>query len=159
VGRIVLTTHVRAPIATCFDLARDVGAHCQTASFTGERVLAPGRTEGLLELGEVVVFEGRHFGVRWRMSARIVELDVPVRFVDEGIDGVFRQLRHVHEFSHANGITTMVDTVEWRAPLGFVGRLADRLGVERHLVWFLTKKQGALKALAEGSSERQTCTD
>ena len=41
-----------------FDLARDVSAHAASASFTGERAVAPGRTEGFLELGDIVYLDG-----------------------------------------------------------------------------------------------------
>ena len=76
-GRIVVKTHVRASAARCFDLARDVGVHCRTSAFTDERVVRPGRTAGRLELGDTVTFEGRHFGVRWRLTASIVEMERP----------------------------------------------------------------------------------
>jgi hypothetical protein len=45
----------------------------------------------------------------------------------------------------------MVDTLEWRAPYGVLGALFDRLLLQRHMLWFVTKKQQALKALAEAT--------
>ena len=68
---IVVETRIRAPIELCFDLARDVGAHAESAAFSSERVVEPGRTQGLLELGDLVAFEGRHFGITQRFVARI----------------------------------------------------------------------------------------
>lgn len=53
---MVVETLIHAPAARCFGLARDVGVHCQTAAFTAERAIAPGRTSGLLELGDDVTF-------------------------------------------------------------------------------------------------------
>jgi ligand-binding SRPBCC domain-containing protein len=142
-------TLIRAPMERCFDLARDVGVHCETASFTRECALPPGRTSGLLEPGEEVIFEGVHFGLRLRLTARIVEMEPPRRFVDEMARGPFKRLRHVHDFTpDANG-TLMRDTIDWESPLGPLGRLADRLFLQRHLRWFLQEKQTRLKALAE----------
>jgi hypothetical protein len=43
----------------------------------------PGRTEGLLELHDLVVFEGVHFGIRQRYTAKITEMQRPRYFVDE----------------------------------------------------------------------------
>ena len=61
----------------------------------------------------------------------------------------FGWLRHVHEFNETDGVTDMIDTLEWRSPLGVLGRIADRLLLERHMVWYITKKQQALKVVAE----------
>jgi ligand-binding SRPBCC domain-containing protein len=150
VPKIKLETWIDAPVERCFDLARDVGIHCETAAFTRESAVLPGRTSGLLEIGDQVTFEGVHFGLRLRLTARIVEMDLSRRFVDEMVRGPFRRLRHVHEFAFDAGGTLMRDTIEWHAPLGPVGWLADLLFLKRHLAWFLREKQGRLKLLAEG---------
>jgi hypothetical protein len=85
---IVVETRIRAPIELCFDLARDVGAHAESAAFSSERVVEPGRTLGLLEFGDLVAFEGRHFGITQRFVARITALDRPAHFVDEMVQGL-----------------------------------------------------------------------
>jgi ligand-binding SRPBCC domain-containing protein len=146
---IVIETKIRAPIERCFDLARDVNAHKESAAFSSERVVPPGRTEGLLELGDLVAFEGRHFGINQRFVARITAVDRPRRFVDEMVQGSFKWLRHYHEFAFNDGITTMRDTLEWEPPLGIIGRLADSLFLRRHMLWFVSTKQNALKRMAE----------
>ena len=153
-AKIVIETHIRAPIELCFDLARDVKAHSQSAAFSSERVVPPGRTEGLLELGDLVAFEGRHFGIRQRFVARITALDRPRRFDDEMIQGSFKWLRHSHQFEHMNGVTTMRDILEWQPPLGVIGWLADQLFLRRHMQWFVSTKQNALKRIAEGQTPR-----
>jgi ligand-binding SRPBCC domain-containing protein len=148
-GEIIIETRIRAPIELCFDLARDVTAHAQSAAFSSERVVEPGRTQGLLELGDTVAFEGRHFGITQRFVARITALDRPNRFVDEMVDGAFKWLRHVHEFESNDGLTIMRDTLEWKAPFGPIGDLADLLFLSRHMGWFVATKQSALKRIAE----------
>ena len=70
-GHIIVETLIHAPRERVFDLARDVGAHNRSASFTDERCVAPGRTDGLLELGDLVTFEGVHFGIRQRFTAEL----------------------------------------------------------------------------------------
>ena len=146
---IVIETRIHAPIELCFDLARDVSAHAESAAFTSERVLEPGRTQGLLEIGDIVAFEGRHFGMTQRFVARITALDRPTRFVDEMVEGTFKRLRHVHEFEFNDGTTIMRDTLNWVTPFNVVGRLADLLFLCRHMRWFVTRKQRALKRIAE----------
>jgi ligand-binding SRPBCC domain-containing protein len=146
---IVVETRIRAPIELCFDLARDVNAHAESAAFSSERVVEPGRTHGLLELGDLVAFEGRHFGIRQRFVAKIIALDRPHCFVDEMVEGSFKWLRHIHEFQDNDGITLMRDILEWEAPLGVVGRLADALFLRRHMQRFVSTKQNNLKRIAE----------
>ena len=145
---IVLETRIAAPIELCFDLARDVEAHLKTSSSTGERAVA-GKTSGLLDLGDVVTFEAVHFGIRQRLTSRIVEYDRPSRFVDEMVKGAFGSLRHVHEFVVDGASVLMRDTLTWRSPLGFLGVVADKLFVEGHMRAFMVKKQSELKEYAE----------
>lgn len=148
-GHILVETRIAAPPDICFDLARDVDAHARSAAFSRERVIEPGRTHGLLELGDLVTFEGVHFGIRQRVTAKIIAMDRPRVFVDELVKSTFRSLRHVHEFVPVDGGTLMRDILDWQSPLGILGRLADALFVERHMRWFVETKQRALKEIAE----------
>ena len=145
---IVVETRIAAPIELCFDLARDVEAHLKTTSSTGERAVG-GRTSGLLDLGDTVTFEAVHFGIRQRLTSKVVEFDRPSRFVDEMVKGAFASLRHVHEFVIDGTSVLMRDTLTWRSPLGFLGTVADKLFVEGHMKAFMVKKQLELKEYAE----------
>jgi ligand-binding SRPBCC domain-containing protein len=147
--KLVVETVIHAPVERCFDMARDVAAHVESAAFSGETLVPPGKLEGTLGLGDLVAFEGRHFGLRQRFAARITEVTPPRRFVDEMVSGAFRRLRHEHEFvMHADG-TLMRDILEWESPLGFIGRIADELFVKRHMEWFVRTKQQNLKRIIE----------
>lgn len=147
--RIVVETWIAAPPERVFDLARSVDAHSRSASFSNERIVEPGRLHGLLEAGDLITFEGVHFGFRQRVTAKILEMDPPRVFVDELVRSAFQRLRHVHAFEPQNGGTLMRDTLEWTSPLGILGRIADRVAIVRHMTWFVTTKQNALKAIAE----------
>lgn len=146
---IILETHIRATQERCFYLARDVSVHCATVAFTQERALPPGVVEGPLNLGDLVIFEARHLGVRQQLHARIVRMEPPHLFADEMVRGAFKSLYHLHEFLPDNGGTLMRDSITWEAPLGLLGRLADLLVLRRHLRRFLERKNAAFKALAE----------
>jgi ligand-binding SRPBCC domain-containing protein len=146
---ITVDTFIAAPPDVCFDLARDVEAHRRSAAFSNEQLVAPGKLSGVLELGDLVAFEGRHFGVRQRFIARITYVDRPHRFDDEMVKGIFRRLTHIHEFHPRDGGTLMRDILEWQAPLGILGRAANALFLRRHMEWFVRTKQGHLKTIAE----------
>lgn len=148
-----VTTSIAAPLSTCFDLARSVDAHVQSAAGTGERVVG-GRLSGLLELGDEVTWEGRHFGITQRLSSRITELRPYSFFQDRMTRGVFRFLEHDHLFEPHESGTLMTDVLRFQAPLGPLGWIAERVLVARHLRWFLVARGLALKAMAE--QERPT---
>jgi ligand-binding SRPBCC domain-containing protein len=149
VATITIYTFISAPQDVCFDLALDVSAHMKSASFSGERLVEPGRTSGMLQLGDLVTFEGRHFGIRQRFTTRIIELQRPDSFVDEMVRGSFKSLRHVHKFHIEDDQTVMRDTLTWDPPLGILGDIADVLFLRRHMERFVRKKQTQLKRLAE----------
>ena len=145
-GEITIRTWIDAPVELCFDLARDVAAHVESAAFSGERLVEPGKLGGILETGDLVCFEGRHFGLRRRFCARITHVDRPRVFVDEMVEGIFKELCHAHWFSPLDGGTLMTDHLTWRAPLG---ALTDALFLTRHMSWFVRTKQEGLKRIAE----------
>lgn len=150
--QIILETFIQAPPQLCFDYARDIGLHCETMHESKERAVG-GITGGRINLGESVTFEGKHFGFRQRLAAKIVEMEAPHRFVDEMTEGRFKTLKHIHEFEETtrngkNG-TLMRDTLQWQAPFGPLGTLADILLLRRDLRKILTRRNRRLKALLE----------
>lgn len=152
--QITLSIDINAPIKACFDLARDAAFHVESTRESGEIIVA-GKKSGLFELGDEVTFEGRHFGVRQRLSAKIVEMDAPHSFADEMTRGVFASLRHVHQFAElANGETRMTDILKWRSPLGILGKTADKLAVAAHLRRLLKRRGERIKERAEAKGER-----
>jgi ligand-binding SRPBCC domain-containing protein len=150
VPTITLQTLIAAPPEVCFDLARDVEAHCLSLAETGERAVA-GVTSGLLGPGDEVTWQARHFGLRWRLTVRITAFDRPRRFVDEQVRGPFGRMRHVHEFALAESGTLMTDRFDFTAPFGPLGRLVEWLLLSAHLRRILVQRADAIKALAEAA--------
>ena len=146
---IELEMLVNASPASCYALATNVQAHVASARHTGERVLA-GPVSGQLELGDVVTWEARHLGVRQRLTVRITQAAPPHHFRDELVRGAFRELRHDHYFEAVPGGTLMRDVFEFRSPVGFVGRLVDKLFLASYLRRFLQQRNALLKQELEG---------
>lgn len=147
--RIELTTLIAAPRERCFDLARSVDLHLKSTAATGERAVA-GKTTGLLELGEEVTWRARHFGVWQRLTSRITAYDRPAHFRDSMVRGAFAPFHHDHFFDPTReGHTAMRDVLEFSAPLGPLGRLAERAVLTRYLARFLVERNRCLKAEAE----------
>jgi ligand-binding SRPBCC domain-containing protein len=120
------------PKLELFDRARSIDAHKDSMAKSREEAVA-GVRSGLISLGEEVTWRAWHFGVPLQMTSRITEMKSPDYFVDEQVKGPFRRFRHVHEFCLDPAGTTMIDRIEFAAPFGPLGRLAEKLVLSRYL--------------------------
>ena len=147
--RIEVCIEIAAPVETVFDLARSIDAHVASQSKHHERAIA-GRTSGLIENGEEVTWEAVHFGLRQRLTSRIVAMRRPVHFRDSLVRGAFKHFDHDHLFEILpGGGTLMRDLFDYTAPLGLLGWLANRLFLKRYMEALLKERALELKILAE----------
>lgn len=128
----VCRTETTLPREVLFDLARSIDAHLESQQKSGERAVG-GVTSGLIGEGQTVTWRARHFGVPFTMTSSITSLEFPVRFVDEQVKGPFKSFRHVHQFEATDGGSIMTDHVEFTAPLGILGRIAEQVVLARYL--------------------------
>lgn len=138
------TSLIEAPPQVCFDLARDVDFHVESMKATGEKVVA-GKMSGLLELRDTMTLEAKQFGIKFRMTAKITEMDPPHRFVDEMVSGPFKSLWHSHVFEESDGLTRMTDVMKVVPPFGVIGGLV----VRRQLSAVLARRHEHIKQRAE----------
>ena len=150
-AHIELRTEIAAPAEVVFDLARSIDAHLGSMSHSRERAVA-GVTSGLIDLGQQVTWKATHFGVPFTMTSRITEMTAPTRFVDEQVRGPFRRFRHEHRFERVGDGTLMLDTIDFTSPGGPIGRLVDRIGLERYMARLIGQRNGFLKAQAESGA-------
>jgi ligand-binding SRPBCC domain-containing protein len=148
-----IETFVAASQERVFDAARDLDLHARGLAHTNERAIA-GRTSGLIEGGEEVTWRGRHFGVAQNFTSRITSFDRPHSFRDTMQRGAFRSFAHDHFFLPVPGGTTMVDLLVFSAPLGILGRIAEKLFLRRYLQRLLTDRARTIKEAAEASCRR-----
>lgn len=151
--RIELTTLIAAPPERCFDLSRSVEAHLHSTSRSGERVVG-GVTAGLLGPGDEVTWEARHLGVRQRLTSRITQFDRPRHFRDSMVRGAFARFDHDHFFEATATGTLVRDVFDFDAPLGVLGRAAERLFLTAYMRRFLVERNEDLKRLAESEGWR-----
>lgn len=117
----------------CFDLSLDVDFHLDSMAESGEQVVGGVRGGGM-KLGDDVTWRARHFGIWWTMRTKIVEFDRPRSFVDAQEAGPFKYFRHLHVFNDlGDGTTEMLDEIEFAAPLGPLGIIAERALLARYL--------------------------
>ena len=141
----VLERMIPAPPESVFDLSLDVGLHLASQSSRGERAVA-GVTTGRLGEGDQVTWSARHFGIRFRMTSVVFDVDRPRRFRDRQTKGPFGSFLHTHEFLPAEGGTLMRDTIGFRSPFGPLGRLVDAVAMRRHLIRVITERNDAISA-------------
>jgi len=148
VAHIELRTEIAASIEKVFDLSRSIDAHLGSMGKSRERAVG-GVTSGLIGPGQQVTWKATHFGVPFTMTSEIVSMDRPTAFVDEQTRGPFRTFRHEHKFETSAGLTIMRDSIAFTSPLGPLGRLVDRLGLERYMTKIIAERNLFLKAAAE----------
>jgi ligand-binding SRPBCC domain-containing protein len=150
--RIHLVTDINAPPQDCFATALDVAVHL--ASSRSERVVG-GVRDGMMKLNDDVTWSARHFGVRWRMTSKIVEYHRPHYFVDEMQRGPFGHWCHQHVFEATDPGTRMIDDVDYASPFGLVGSVVDALVLEKYMTQLLRRHNRRVRAVAERGRQHQ----
>ena len=145
---IRLETLIDAPVELCFDLARDLDVHMASNSLTGERAVA-GVTSGMVKLGDTITWEATHFGVRQRLTSKIIAYERPHMFVDAMLRGAFKRWHHTHLFKARARGTLMIDEVDYASPLGLLGLMVDKLYLEDYMRRFLQRRNVHIKKVAE----------
>lgn len=145
---IQLTTQIKATIQIVFDNSRNIDLHQESASRTNEKAIA-GITTGYINKGETVTWRGKHFGIYLEHQSIITEMELPIYFVDKQLKGHFKTFKHQHLFEETNGVTTMIDILEYETPFGFFGKLFDFLFLKKHLTIFLLHRNQVLKKISE----------
>jgi ligand-binding SRPBCC domain-containing protein len=114
------------PPAEAFDLSLSVAAHLASMARSHEQAIGRLASDSL-RLGEEITWRAWHFGIPWRLTIRITAFDRPRRFIDDQVRGPFRRFHHEHVFEDFEGGSRMIDIVEFEAPAGRLGRIAERL--------------------------------
>jgi ligand-binding SRPBCC domain-containing protein len=145
---IHITTKIKAPIQLVFDNNRNIDIHQQSASKTNEVAIA-GVTSGLINLNETVTWRGKHFGFYLTHKSRITAMDLYSNFIDEMEEGHFKSFKHQHFFKEENGITIMIDHLQYETPFGIFGKSFDVLFLKKYLTNFILHRNMILKNLSE----------
>ncbi|GLR18243.1 SRPBCC family protein [Portibacter lacus] len=154
---ILLTTEIHAPIRIVFDLSRSVDLHKISTQQTNETAIR-GVTTGCMELNDSVTWKAKHFGIYQKLTSKITSMDKPNSFIDEMEKGIFKSFRHYHGFQENNSKTIMTDTFDYKSPLGVLGKLADKLLIEKYMTKLLTTRNQVIKEFAESDKWRSVLT-
>ena len=145
---IELWTEIKADQEIVFDLARSIDLHKISTEHTNERAIA-GKTKGLIGLDETVTWRAKHFGIYQRLTSKVTEFDRPNYFADEMVKGAFKRFKHEDHFVALSGGTLVTDIFDYTSPFGFLGRLIDKLILEKYMTELLATRNEIIKNFAE----------
>ena len=146
--RFEMETLIAAPPEAVFNASLDVDAHVASMADSGEQAVG-GVTSGTMGLGETVTWRAKHFGITWKMTSKITEIDPPRRFVDEQLRGPFQRFYHEHLFEPVDAGTRMVDNIEFDAPFGILGDLTEKLILGGYLQKLIAERNDFLRGKLE----------
>ena len=145
---IRIETVIEAPVHRVFDLSRSIDLHMISTKETNEKAIA-GRTSGLIELGEIVTWQAKHYGFTQNLTSKITAFEFPNHFTDEMVNGAFKSFKHQHLFDQTGGKTLVVDIFDFESPFGLFGRLFNSLTLTDYMLKLLAKRNEVIKDFAE----------
>jgi ligand-binding SRPBCC domain-containing protein len=147
---IHLTTFIAAPLERVFDLSRSIDLHKKSMAQTGEQAVA-GTTMGLIGAGETVTWKAKHLMKTRIMKIRISEMNRPLSFVDEMVEGDFKSFRHQHHFKQIDNGIFMIDIVDFESPYGKLGTLVNSIYLTKYLRTLLESRNEFIRNFAESN--------
>lgn len=123
---------IAAPPEAVFAASLDPALHVESMARHDETMVA-GPEGGVFTEGSTVTWRARHFGVPFRLTSLVFDIDAPHGFRDRQVKGPFRDFLHEHTFEkHPRG-TLMRDTVTFHSPFGPIGAIVDRLFMREYI--------------------------
>jgi ligand-binding SRPBCC domain-containing protein len=146
--KIELSTHIQAPIARCFDLARSLELNTMPIANNIEHKL----TRGLLQAGQRVQRVTSYLGFQYQSEIELKRCAEPYYFSDEMKVGPFHTFVHDHFFYAFPHETVMIDNVYFQSPWGILGETVDTLLIKRQVLQMLKSRNKIIKQYAEGDT-------
>lgn len=148
---------IKAPLKRVFEFFQSPeNLERITPRSVGFRILTPKPIT--MQVGTVLDYTIRLFGLPVRWTTLISEYDPPQRFADVALKGPYRFWHHTHTFEVDGDATVMTDEVNYALPFGWLGRLAHALWVKRQLQNIFDYR-GKVIATVMGTGESHTSTN
>jgi ligand-binding SRPBCC domain-containing protein len=145
---IHLTTFIAAPMERVFDLSLSIDLHKDSMAAFGETPVS-GTRSGLIKKDEFVVWQARHLMKQRFLKVKVTELQRPVFFIDEQVEGDFKRMKHEHYFKQAENGIFMIDQFHYEVKFGNFGKWFTRIYFNRYLERLLEQRNEMIKKVAE----------
>jgi len=130
--RLRRTTRLDGDIATVFAFFKNPhNLETLTPRWLGFRILST--SDEVVRTGTRIRYRLSLFGIPMSWESRITEFVDNSHFADEQLSGPYSRWYHRHSFRAVDGGVEMTDDVEYRLPLGPLGRLAHWMVVRHQL--------------------------
>ncbi len=149
--RLKESVHVNAPLERCFLLSTSIDLVRRTLQMRP----VEGKTSGLIEDGDQLLWRGWKFGIPAMHETLITGYKRPTFFQDTMGRGYFRHFQHDHHFHFIDGHTIMWDIVRFSLPLGKPGHLVGKQVVVPHVLNLMSSRFAMIKRLAESDDWQQ----
>ena len=70
------------------------------------------------------------------------------------VSGAFRWIIHTHRFTVHGEKSLMTDIFEYESPFGFLGKIGDKIFLEKYMKTLIEKRNGIIKNFAESDRWR-----
>lgn len=151
---IHLTTFIAAPQERIFNLSRSVDLHKASMKHHEEKII-DGAMSGLMNLNDTVTWTAKHFFKQRRLKIKITQFQKPDFFVDEQKEGDFKMMKHEHYFKPIENGTIMIDQFHFETPYGIIGKMINKIFLEKHMTRLLNDRNNIIKEAAESNLWKQ----
>lgn len=108
-----------------------------------------GTRMGLIEKEETVTWRAKHFFKNRLLRVKITEMEKPVMFTDEQLQGDFKMMKHEHHFKPCENGTLLIDLFHFETPYGIIGKWFNSLILTNYLKKLLEQRNKIIKEVAE----------
>lgn len=145
---IHLTTFIKAPVERVFDLCRNTTLYKKALEGRSETISAS--AAGILaSAGDTITISAKHFGKTRIVTSRVIEMNIPEKFVEEQIKGDLKSFRHEHHFKPVENGTLVIDLLELEEPRDVLGSVLGKLFIKKYFESLLNRRNALVKLYAE----------
>lgn len=146
--RLIREQVIARPLDEVFVFFADVrNLETLTPPWLQFEILTPGEIE--MRVGSIIQYALRVHGLPVHWTTAITVWNPPHEFVDVQLRGPYVLWHHRHTFESAGHSTRMIDEVNYRLPLGWIGRAMHSLMVRRDLETIFDFREQTVKRLLE----------
>ncbi|MFT3704257.1 MAG: cell division protein [Agriterribacter sp.] len=150
---IHLTTFIKAPLNRVFDLCRN--ATLYKKALEGRKETLTASAAGiLLKHSDTVTLTAKHLGKTRVLTIRVIEMNIPEKFVEEEVTGDLKGFRHEHHFKEVDNGTIVIDLVTVEEPRDAIGGVIGKFFVKNYFEKMLLSRNELIKQYAESDKWR-----
>ncbi|MBM3972292.1 MAG: SRPBCC family protein [Planctomycetes bacterium] len=146
--RLIREQTIHRPLDEVFPFFADArNLETLTPPWLRFEILTPGNID--MRVGTIIQYALRVHGLPINWTTAITVWNPPFEFVDMQLRGPYLLWHHRHTFEAVGDSTRMIDEVNYRLPLGWIGRAMHGFMVRRDLKAIFDYRERTVKSLLE----------